>query len=973
MDTINERRPVDLEPTPGPARRREARREPDQGQGSEDNDLERTKPVRLLELPERERKMLQDMKIWVRLAKGKEERRQRPSFALVFSLQTAHIRRRVRSMLAVTQSIRRVNDRHREHMWCQLISHLRMFGDPLRFRILNELINHGFPMPEDKLAQHLEGADPASTIAPTTETPSPGPRVLCPRVPCPPVPPPPSGWNFLSMLHRLRDPDFMDDFPLTESEKRNIARQEAAKREAAKREAARRQHADANAQEEMVNGHSEGDGESGMDGDGEGEGDGEGVGPEDGQEGRGEARMTNDTVGHDRADNGHGVGMTNGVEEETKDEEDQHEDQTIDEEDQHGVQEEMIDEEDQHEGGDDGGLEGEEDEAAAITLEEKARCRHLLDWDQLYAQLGVTQLEALLDKCYRASKEFERILGERYGKAAEDLFDTDELEGFEGGRTQLVDIPEVDFLREAGETPPQNMADVKTLNEKLNGDVKQIPMRDWLSQRGEAVFLFDKGIELHDENKDLRMKNETLKEEKKELQELVNDLKVKLEQVQCQEQLDHSRAMRSQSDSQILSAQEVPQEAAITALPVAEPSVLPTFPPPPDGELAALPERPSLLNHIKKQPVAFGDLNVLNRGPAGLMMHDKRNFHPGGGRAVNPGQPAGRHNVGEEGFIGEAREREGQVTQVVPNGGEGRGAGRDGDRNETAAILQTIAFLHWTIAGVTEEGTLSGARHMILQTIATLQKAAGFLPAGVNDNSAPVVPPKPKQPAATLTVSSSSFPAHRPSLSLDRQNLGNSGCLASNARAHPHSHTNNQRQAPIISDHHSRNTIPTTDSATTERPSLLNHIKKQPVAFGDLNVPNRGPAGLIMHDKRNFHPGGGRAVNPGQLAGRHNVGEEGFIGEAREREGQVTQVVPNGGEGRGAGRDGDRNETAVGEASRDTAPDASPGLPLHVAPLAHTDLSVGAPAAAAGGGVVGGTQEGDEGTGVNAADQETLT
>ena len=46
MDTINERRPVDLEPTPGPARRREARRESDEVQGSEGNDLERTQPVR---------------------------------------------------------------------------------------------------------------------------------------------------------------------------------------------------------------------------------------------------------------------------------------------------------------------------------------------------------------------------------------------------------------------------------------------------------------------------------------------------------------------------------------------------------------------------------------------------------------------------------------------------------------------------------------------------------------------------------------------------------------------------------------------------------------------------------------------------------------------------------------------------------------------------------------------------------------
>ena len=284
-----------------------------------------------------------------------------------------------------------VNDHYREKMWCQLISHLRMFGDPLRFRILSELINHGFPMPEDKLAQHIEDADPASTIAATANTPSPGPRVLCPRVRCPPVPAPPSGEDFLGLIHTHGEPDFMD-FPVTESEKRAIAREEADKREAA-----RRQHGDADAQEEMVNAHSEGDGESGMEGDGEG--DGEGVGPEDGQEGRGEARMTNDTLGHDRADNGHGAGMTNGVEEET-----------ISEEDQHEVEGETLDEENQHDGGDDGGLEGEEDDAAAITLEETARCRHLLDLDQLDAQLTVTQLDALLDKCYSACNEFQRIL-----------------------------------------------------------------------------------------------------------------------------------------------------------------------------------------------------------------------------------------------------------------------------------------------------------------------------------------------------------------------------------------------------------------------------------------------------------------------------------------------------------------------------------------------------------------------------------
>ncbi|CEM22130.1 unnamed protein product [Vitrella brassicaformis CCMP3155] len=232
------------------------------------------------------------------------------------------------------------------------------------------------------------------------------------------------------------------------------------------------------------------------------------------------------------------------------------------------------------------------------------------------------------------------------------------------------------------------------------------------------------------------------------------------------------------------------------------------------------------------------------------MMHDKRNFHPGGGRAVNPGQPAGRHNVGEEGFIGEAREREGQVTQVVPNGGEGRGAGRDGDRNETAVgeaardtapdaspglPLHVASLAHTDLSvgapaaaagggvvGGTQEGDEGTGVNAADQE--TLTRGRQTI-AGVNGNSAPVVPPKPKQPAATLTVSSSSFPAHRPSLSLDRQNLGNSGCLASNARAHPHSHTNNQRQAPIISDHYSRNTIPPTDSTTTERPSLLNHIK----------------------------------------------------------------------------------------------------------------------------------------------------
>ena len=194
------------------------------------------------------------------------------------------------------------------------------------------------------------------------------------------------------------------------------------------------------------------------------------------------------------------------------------------------------------------------------------------------------------------------------------------------------------------------------------------------------------------ENKYLREQNEKLKKQKKELDELVNDLKVELEQMQCQAQLDHSRAMRSQ----ILSAQEDPQEAAIAALPVtepsivalpvAEPSVLPTWPPPPDGELAALPPSEQLRHcPSPRQPIAYGDLNVPNRVPEGLLMHHERDFHPGGGRPVNLGQPAGRHNVGEEGFIGEAREREeGQQTQVVPNGGEGRGAGREGDRNETA-------------------------------------------------------------------------------------------------------------------------------------------------------------------------------------------------------------------------------------------------------------------------------------------------
>ena len=42
----------------------------------------------------------------------------------------------------------------------------------------------------------------------------------------------------------------------------------------------------------------------------------------------------------------------------------------------------------------------------------------------------------------------------------------------------------------------KNMEEVLRLNDELNGDKEKIPMRDWLSQRGEAVFLFDKGIEL---------------------------------------------------------------------------------------------------------------------------------------------------------------------------------------------------------------------------------------------------------------------------------------------------------------------------------------------------------------------------------------------------------------------------------------------------------------------------------------------